>query len=216
MSSRLRALVRAKIPALRRRDAKLAELQAQLDRRARQLRRLKNRVSGLEEKLSAVEGEQAERERQERRRAARENREASFRRQIVSLRNQVYTTAEEDPEALTASRQLPFKLRNYALADSHGVRTPTILGLWAALEEIELDVLPDRFVLKSDGGAGAGASSRWSEWTGITTSPRAVDRTTPARASRNGSGSWARAPGRRSSPRSGSPRATRSVRSRRT
>lgn len=154
MSSRLRALVRAKIPALRRRDAKLAELQAQLGRRDRQLRRLKNRVSGLEEKLSTVEAEQAERERQERRRAARENREASFRRQILSLRNQVYTTTEDDPHALTAIRQLPFKLRNYSLANSHGIKTPDILALWARVDDIDLGSLPDRFVLKSDGGAG--------------------------------------------------------------
>lgn len=154
MASWLRARVRTRIPALRRRDEQLAELRTLLNRRTKQIRRLKERLSALEADLAAVERERADAQRETRRRARRENREASFRRQIVSLRNQVSTTAGEDPQSLTPSRQLPYKLRNYSLANSHGIRTPSLLALWPDVDAIDLRALPDRFVVKSDGGAG--------------------------------------------------------------
>lgn len=50
-------------------------------------------------------------------------------------------------------RNLFDKLHNYELARSLGVATPQILGTWATVEEIEWDALPDRFVLKSNGGS---------------------------------------------------------------
>lgn len=154
MSSRLRAALRSRIPALRRRDERLAELQSVLNRRKKQIGRLTARVHTLEAELAAIEQERVDTEREARRRARRENRDASFRRQILSLRNQVYSTADDDPQSLTASRQLPYKLRNYSLANSHGIGSPEILALWPDVAAIDLDSLPDRFVLKSDGGAG--------------------------------------------------------------
>ncbi len=49
--------------------------------------------------------------------------------------------------------QLPYKLRNYSLAQSHGVDVPEVFQVWHRPEEIHLrSIASDRFVLKSDGG----------------------------------------------------------------
>lgn len=49
--------------------------------------------------------------------------------------------------------QLPYKLRNYSLAQSHGVSVPKVYRVWSRSEDISLDAIPaDQVVLKSDGG----------------------------------------------------------------
>ncbi|GAB3843634.1 hypothetical protein GCM10028800_05690 [Nesterenkonia populi] len=49
--------------------------------------------------------------------------------------------------------QMPYKLRNYALAQSHGISTPNIHQVWGDPEDIDLSSIPaQRIVLKSDGG----------------------------------------------------------------
>lgn len=50
-------------------------------------------------------------------------------------------------------RNLFDKLHNYELARSLGVATPQVLGTWATAGQIEWDALPERFVLKSNGGS---------------------------------------------------------------
>ncbi len=45
------------------------------------------------------------------------------------------------------------KLEAYSFAQSHGVRVPTLYGLWDSPEQITWDDLPDRVVIKSDMGA---------------------------------------------------------------
>ncbi|SOC53857.1 ATP-grasp fold amidoligase family protein [Ornithinimicrobium cerasi] len=47
------------------------------------------------------------------------------------------------------------KLANYRLAASHGVAIPQVHAVWDALDEVALDDLPDRFVLKSERGSAA-------------------------------------------------------------
>lgn len=52
-----------------------------------------------------------------------------------------------------AQWQLPYKLRNYSLAQSHGFRTPKIYQVWEQPEHIDLaEVDAEELVLKSDGG----------------------------------------------------------------
>ncbi|MEU4207413.1 ATP-grasp fold amidoligase family protein [Rothia terrae] len=48
---------------------------------------------------------------------------------------------------------IPQKLRIYEFAASHGIQTPKIYKSYLHLNEVDLDELPDKFVLKSDGGA---------------------------------------------------------------
>jgi hypothetical protein len=55
-----------------------------------------------------------------------------------------------DPAGQHPFRQVPFKLRNYRLGASHGVPVPTVLRAWSKSDDIDLDDLPDRFVVKSD------------------------------------------------------------------
>jgi hypothetical protein len=45
------------------------------------------------------------------------------------------------------------KLEAYSFAQSHGIRVPTLHGLWDSPEEIAWNELPDRVVIKSDVGA---------------------------------------------------------------
>lgn len=78
----------------------------------------------------------------------------SFRRNLIELRRTVETLRPHDPEAVHPVLQIPRKLRNYRLAASHGVAVPEILGVWAREQDIDLSVMPDVFVLKSDLGAG--------------------------------------------------------------
>lgn len=48
--------------------------------------------------------------------------------------------------------ELMNKLKAYRFAESHGVRVPEVHAVWADLEAIDWDALPDAFVLKSAGG----------------------------------------------------------------
>src|SRR5699024_3418748 len=78
----------------------------------------------------------------------------SFRREILSLRTQTRHARMSDPDSRTPLRQIPNKLRNYQLAQSHGIRIPQILELCPDAGSIDLATMPDKFVLKSNGGAG--------------------------------------------------------------
>ncbi|HEY9470064.1 MAG TPA: ATP-grasp fold amidoligase family protein [Propionibacteriaceae bacterium] len=77
----------------------------------------------------------------------------SFHRELQSLKNYGFAMADVDPSSLHPMRQLSHKLRIYQFAASHGVATPRILGTWPSPSAITFDELPDRFVLKADGGA---------------------------------------------------------------
>ena len=79
----------------------------------------------------------------------------SFRRQLITLRRTAAQLRDLDPQYQHPLRQIPFKLRNYRLAASHGVATPAVFAAWKDPAQIDLDILPQEFVLKSDGGAGS-------------------------------------------------------------
>ena len=51
------------------------------------------------------------------------------------------------------ANQIARKLNSYSFAQSHGVRIPTLLGLWNTPADIPWDDLPDQIVLKSHTGA---------------------------------------------------------------
>ena len=58
-----------------------------------------------------------------------------------------------DLDATDRGNVVESKLEAYSFAQSHGVRVPTVYGLWDSPEEITWDELPDHVVIKSDVGA---------------------------------------------------------------
>ncbi|SEE98479.1 ATP-grasp fold amidoligase family protein [Ruania alba] len=161
MVTTLKASLRAMIPAIRWRDEKLRELRVDISRRHRQVMRLRRTVQDLEVRVASLEREieqgeerQLRRDKANRRQERENDRNPSFRREILSLRTRVQSAAHEDTDFVTALRQIPRKLRNYTLAQSHGVATPLILHRWPDIDSIDFSELPDDLVLKSDGGAG--------------------------------------------------------------
>lgn len=58
-----------------------------------------------------------------------------------------------DLDATDRGNVVESKLEAYSFAQSHGVRVPTVHGLWESPEEIPWDELPDHVVIKSDVGA---------------------------------------------------------------
>jgi hypothetical protein len=79
----------------------------------------------------------------------------SFRRSLLTLRRTSVDLRAIDTELRHPLRQVPFKLRNYRFAASHGVPVPTVLRTWSRPEQITVEGLPEGFVIKSDGGAGS-------------------------------------------------------------
>ncbi|HEY9468215.1 MAG TPA: ATP-grasp fold amidoligase family protein [Propionibacteriaceae bacterium] len=77
----------------------------------------------------------------------------SFHRELQSLKNYGIAMAQADPESTHPMRQLSYKLAIYEFAASHGVASPQVFATWRSLADIDLDGLPEQFVLKSDGGA---------------------------------------------------------------
>lgn len=51
------------------------------------------------------------------------------------------------------SNQIARKLRSYSFAQSHGVRIPTVLGIWDSPGDIPWDELPEQIVIKTNTGA---------------------------------------------------------------
>lgn len=78
----------------------------------------------------------------------------SLGRHLVGLRRKGGVLSKIDPERKHPMRQVPFKLRNYRLAKSHGIEVPVIHDVWTDADDINFGRMPDKFVLKSDTGAG--------------------------------------------------------------
>ncbi len=128
-------------------------MHAAMRRRARQLGPIKWRDERLAEQAEAL-------------RATRAELRAARRAQVVtpSYRAMVHARARE--YTLTARYQLypssPMlqvarKLYTKAFAASHGVPAPGLLAVWPTVDDIDLTGLPDRFVVKADGGANSRA-----------------------------------------------------------
>ncbi|MGO0575404.1 ATP-grasp fold amidoligase family protein [Ornithinimicrobium panacihumi] len=133
----LRSRVIAAIPPLAWRDRRLAQ-------RAEQVAELRERVAALEAELASYRGE-------------RDGHDLppSFRRELMAARGSAKALWHTPGARQHPLLQVPYKLRNYRLAASHGVPVPRVLGVWAKTSDIDLDGLPERFVLKSDRGAGS-------------------------------------------------------------
>ncbi|WP_151523735.1 ATP-grasp fold amidoligase family protein [Serinicoccus kebangsaanensis] len=172
----LRRRLAGAIPQLAWRDAALARQQEELLVRRQEVKDAGARSAAHEETISAQAAQIEELTAQEGARSAQleETRaeldavqrhaaslvdvddylaEPSFRRQLLTLRRTTSELRELDPHYRHPLRQIPFKLRNYRLAASHGIAVPTVYGTWKEPEQIDLDGLPEAFVVKSDGGA---------------------------------------------------------------
>lgn len=135
----VRQQVKRLVPPIARRDEKLAALASEVRELKKELKRARSAAPEDLGELSAL------RESLER---------ASLQRSLDDLRRSVVPLRAIDPDQAHPLRQLPFKLRNYRLAASHGIAVPEIHATWTTVDEIDLSGLPDEFVVKSDGGAG--------------------------------------------------------------
>lgn len=120
------------IPALAWRDAELR-------RRAKLLSDLRADL-----KLSDASGRPAQR-----------SPPASFIQRVGQVQRDSVHLRDMDPQRRHPLRQLMYKLRTYRLAQSHGISVPQVLAVWESAASIDTTGLPDRFVLKSDGGSGS-------------------------------------------------------------
>lgn len=80
---------------------------------------------------------------------------SSFTRSLFEFRRTTAMLRTLDREHVHPLRQMPNKLHNYRLAMSHGVPVPEVFEVFANPASIQVDALPDRFVIKADGGAGS-------------------------------------------------------------
>lgn len=107
-----------------------------------------SRVQGLTEELKTAE--QLAKAERLRRRAP------SFEALLSAYAAQHSASLRLGDRSLSPMAQIPYKLRNYSLAQSHGVPTPRISGVWGAAREVTLsEVTAERIVLKGDGGHSA-------------------------------------------------------------
>ncbi|MGQ7788289.1 ATP-grasp fold amidoligase family protein [Nesterenkonia sp. K-15-9-6] len=164
---RIPAAVRRRLPGIAWRDRKILQLEtrvAHLEASRERVRRLlrEARSSGrdelrrreeeitrlsddLQEAILRAEAAEAEHAR---------FRRSSFKGKLSSHMAAVNAAKLSGWQATTPALQLPYKLRSYALAQSHGIAVPRIHQVWSRTEDIRIpDDLPaDRVVLKADGG----------------------------------------------------------------
>lgn len=126
------------------RNARLSERNARLTARVDSLRKraatLLERNEALSEKCAELEAEIARQKESES--------QPSFRRMLLAQLRLVTRAVPPIPR-----HGITHKLHGQAIARGQGVPTPAVLGQWDSLEEIDLDGMPDEFVLKSAGGA---------------------------------------------------------------
>lgn len=158
-----------RIPGLAWRDRKLNRLEQQVRDMDRQLSGLKD---ALEEAETSAAGSQSSFEMtlEQRdglaneveqltslsRREKLRRRAPSFEALLAAYAAQHSAAVKAGDRSLSPMAQVPYKLRNYSLAQSHGVRSPHIYGVWASQKDVSLrEVSVDRVVLKGDGGHSA-------------------------------------------------------------
>ena len=137
-----------RLPAIAWRDARLAELLGERDalrQEAKNLRRQLSRTTTPSRAAAPPDAAGPELE------IAHAHRAPSFLAHYSAYKRQTNRAWRTDPGDVRVGMNR--KLRMYQLAQSHGVAVPEILGLWATPEEIDWESLPDRFVVKSDGGS---------------------------------------------------------------
>lgn len=163
LSAHLPSPVRRIRRRLRRRAEEEARMQGKLDRELKRTAQLRVRVRDAEEQNQELRVSlQKEQEAHEQLRSllapnvvnTNQGSPASFRRHLLDLRRGTRSLPALDSDARHPLRQIPRKLRNYQLAASHSVQVPEVYRVWGDLEDLNLDDLPDSFVIKSDRGAG--------------------------------------------------------------
>ncbi|UFU02002.1 hypothetical protein LQF12_10810 [Ruania suaedae] len=135
MARPVRQRLRRLFPPIAWRDEALAARQVEVAEHRRQIGELRERVRELQQERVAKRG-------------------PSFWTQLELLRAEAAYTPNVDTARLTPLAQVPFKLRNYMLAQSHGVAVPAILDVADTGEDLDLAEATGRFVVKGDGGAG--------------------------------------------------------------
>lgn len=129
--------LRRHVPALRRRDDRIAALT--------------RRNQALEHKLARASQRAARRPAPALPTDTAED-QPSFRRYVQAERR-ITLHLRDQGSVSDRAHLVTHKLRSYTLATSHGIRVPRVLGLWDDLDAIRLDALPDAVVVKSNGGA---------------------------------------------------------------
>jgi hypothetical protein len=150
-SEGLRGSLRRRVPGIAWRDELLAARAEEVSALRRELRAAQRRLVALEKPEASASPRSS---RPQAGATPERTSTPSFRRRIHDLRRGVEDLRALDPEAAHPLLQVARKLRNHRLAASHGVRTPRVLAVWEGADQLDLDGLPDEFVLKSDGGAG--------------------------------------------------------------
>lgn len=158
--SRLSKRVATIVPPIRRRQRRIEELERQLKAAKGKLEQAKTGRAEALKQLHSQEAKSATLERRTKRlegtvaelRGARDR--SSFKTQLVHYRSTYAAMAKlKDPSHLVM-RQIPYKLRNYSFAQSHGVNVPEVFKVWSSPSDVDLStVSADSVVLKADGGA---------------------------------------------------------------
>lgn len=163
MAQDLRGWLRSRTPGVAWRDERLAERAAEVARLREAVAAAAARAEAEQDRAEAAQARAAGLEetvrstrsaRQEGSHRSGRTAPPSFRRHVLDLRRTIEELRPLDPEARHPLLRIPRKLRNYRLAQSHGIPVPEILGVWAGLEDLDLSGMPEAFVLKSDSGAG--------------------------------------------------------------
>lgn len=167
--SELRRKIAQRVPAISWRDKKLRDLDGRLAKNQKKRAALSAELNAAKQELAAQKGDlnavdaqlgalQQQRDSLEDSvKAERRRRRApSFEALLSSYAAQHQAALQLSNRDLSPMAQIPFKLRNYSLAQSHGVTAPEIYGVWRSAREVDLSVVDaDRVVLKGDGGHSA-------------------------------------------------------------
>ncbi|KXZ57289.1 hypothetical protein Bravens_01809 [Brevibacterium ravenspurgense] len=77
----------------------------------------------------------------------------SFHRELQSYINYISILSNDPRYKSHPLMKLGSKLAVYEIAKNAGVETPTVYGEWNNISDVDFSVIPDEFVLKSDGGS---------------------------------------------------------------
>lgn len=167
--SELRRKIAQRMPGISWRDKKLRGLEARLAKNQTKRAKLSSYLKAAQQELAAQKGDlkaidaELSRLRQERdafedsfKVERRRRRTPSFEALLASYGAQHQAALKLKNRDLSPMAQVPFKLRNYSLAQSHGVTAPRIYGVWRSARDVDLSLVDvDRVVLKGDGGHSA-------------------------------------------------------------
>lgn len=159
---RLTKQVVSLVPPIQRRQERIETLQRQLDAKDQEIQELKHsHAESLQRsRAEAAKWRRFTRSKAEQLEAAHsrvrevQSHRSTFSTQIVNYKATYSAMAKLKDPANLVMRQIPYKLRNYSFAQSHGVSVPEVFDVWSDPAEIDLSTLnADRIVLKADSEA---------------------------------------------------------------